>query len=67
LLPLFDENPVLVCLDMDSGAIVAWDPEEIEDEDSDADWERSFKPEEPSLAALMQRWLGSTVFGEEHS
>jgi hypothetical protein len=58
LLPLFNEDPVLSCIDMDSGEIVAWDPEEIEDEDSDEDWQRSFKPEHPSLAALMQQWLG---------
>lgn len=64
LLPLFSENPVLVCLDMDSGGIVAWDPEEIEDEDSDADWQRSFKPEQPSLAALMAEWLDRATFTE---
>jgi len=66
LLPLFDENPVLSCIDMDSGEIVAWDPEEIEDEDSDEDWQRSFKPEHPGLAALMADWLGRPTFDEEH-
>lgn len=66
LLPLFDENPVLCCLDMDSGEMVAWDPEEIEDEDSDEDWQRSFKVEHPSLAALMAEWLGRPTFEEEH-
>jgi hypothetical protein len=63
LVPLFDENPVLVCLDFGSGEIVAWDPEEIEDEDSDEDWQRSFKPEHPSLAALMADWLERPSFG----
>lgn len=66
LLPLFDENPVLNCIDMDSGEMVAWDPEEIEDEDSDEDWRRSFKVEHPSLAALMADWLGRPTFEEEH-
>jgi hypothetical protein len=66
LLPLFDENPVLSCIDMDSGQIVAWDPEEIEDEDSDEDWRRSFKVEHPSLAVLMAEWLGRPTFEEEH-
>ena len=64
LLPLFDENPVLSCFDMDSGEMVAWDPEEIEDEDSDEDWRRSFKVEHPSLAALMQDWLGEETAEE---
>lgn len=66
LLPLFDENPVLSCIDMESGEMVAWDPEEIEDEDSDEDWQRSFKVEHPSLAALMAEWLGRPTFEEEH-
>jgi hypothetical protein len=66
LLPLFDEDPVLSCIDMDSGRMVAWDPEEIEDEDSDEDWQRSFKPEHPTLAALMSEWLGRPTFEEEH-
>lgn len=64
LLPLFDENPVLGCIDMDSGEMVAWDPEEIEDEDSDEDWQRSFKVGHPSLAARMQEWLGEETVEE---
>ncbi len=64
LLPLFDEDPVLTCIDLDSGEIVAWDPEEIEDEDSDEDWQRSFKVEHPSLAARMQEWLGEETVEE---
>jgi len=66
LLPLFDENPALSCIDLDSGEMVAWDPEEIEDEDSDEDWQRSFKVEHPSLAALMAEWLGRPTFEEEN-
>jgi hypothetical protein len=64
LLPLFDEDPVLLCLDLESGAVVAWDPEEIEDEDSDEDWRRSFKPEHASLADAMADWLEQPGFGE---
>ena len=65
LLPLFSEDPVLLCLDMDSGGMVAWDPEEIEDEDSEADWQRAFKPEQASLGDLMAEWLDRPTFGEE--
>ena len=43
-MPLFVEDPVLCCIDMDSAEMIAWDPEEIEDEESDEDWQRSFKP-----------------------
>ena len=45
--------------------MVAWDPEEIEDEDSDADWQRAFKPEQASLGDLMAEWLDRPTFGEE--
>jgi len=64
LLPLFDENPVLDCIDLGSGEIVAWDPEEIEDESNDEDWQRSFKPEHPSLAAMLEEWLGEPTVEE---
>ena len=67
LLPLFEQDPVLICIDLDNGTMVAWDPEEIEDEDSDSDWARSFKPESPSLIALMSDWLETPTFEEEHS
>jgi hypothetical protein len=65
LLPLFEENPVLSCIDLATGEIVAWDPEEIEDEDSDEDWQRSFKLEHPNLAALMSHWLGERTVDEQ--
>lgn len=64
LLPIFDEELVIVCLDLDCGAIVIWDPEEIEDEDSEEDWQRSFKREYASLSDCMDAWLASPVFGE---
>lgn len=67
LLPLFNEDPVLVCLDLDSGEVTAWDPEEIEDEASEADWQRSFKADHPDLAALMEHWLGAPTFEEQHA
>jgi len=65
LLPLFDEDPVLGCIDLDSGEMVAWDPEEIEDEESDEDWQRSFKVEHPSLAMRMSEWLGERTVEEQ--
>lgn len=65
LLPLFDEDPVLVSLDLESGKIVAWDPEEIENENSEESWRRSFKVEFPTLAALMTKWLGEATFEDQ--
>ena len=51
---------------MASGRMVAWDPEEIEDEESDEDWQRSFKVEHDSLADLLAAWLDRPTFEEEH-
>jgi cell wall assembly regulator SMI1 len=59
LLPLFYENPGDICLDLVTGAVVRWDPEEIEDELDDAHWQSSFVPAHPSLEALMVDWLAT--------
>ena len=65
LLPIFELDPVLLCLDLATGAMTAWDPEEIEDEESEEDWQRSFKPDEPTLATLMEKWLDSPSLEED--
>lgn len=64
LLPIFDDSPVLVCLDCVSGEVIAWHPGEIEDEESEADWQRSFKREHASPSDCMGEWLENQVFGE---
>jgi SMI1 / KNR4 family (SUKH-1) len=63
LLPLVDGEPGYDCLDMDSGAMVGWDPQEIEGY-SNAAWLRSFRPLAPSLAAWLQEWLDRPTAGE---
>ena len=63
LLPLVDAEPGYDCLDLDSGEMVAWDPEEIEGY-SNAAWQRSFKPLAPSLTAWLEEWLGRPTAGE---
>jgi len=65
LVPLFDDDPALVCLDCGTGEVIGWDPEEIEDEESEADWQRSFKREHASLAELMEHWLAEPTFEEQ--
>jgi hypothetical protein len=63
LLPLSDREPGYDCLDLDSGQMIAWDPEEI-DGYSDAAWRRSFKYEASDLAAWLEEWLGRPTAGE---
>lgn len=65
LLPLFDEDPAWLCLDLDTGAMVLWDPEEIEDEESEEDWQRSFRADSHSLSEAMEQWLGRPTMNED--
>lgn len=65
LLPLFEEAPQLICIDFDSGEIICWDPELIDDVVDGQDWLDSFVSEADSLGALMQIWLESPTIAEQ--
>ncbi|MEO5937868.1 MAG: hypothetical protein ABIQ43_02535 [Sphingomonas sp.] len=55
LCPLVDNEPGYSCIDLDSGEMIDWDPEEIEGY-SDAAWRRSFKPSGTTFGAWIDRW-----------
>ena len=57
LLAICHDDPGEICVDRDSGAVIFWDPEEIEGA-SDKYWRRSFKDEAGSIAELFEKWLG---------
>lgn len=63
LLPLTDAEPGHDCLNLDTGEITSWDPEEI-DGYGNAAWERSFKPAAKSLAEWLQAWLDRPSAGD---
>ena len=65
LIPLFDQSPQLLCLDADTGRMICWDPEMIEDVEEGEDWDQSFVPEADSLAAVMEAWLASPTMTEQ--
>lgn len=65
LIPLFEQSPQLLCIDADSGRIICWDPELIEDVEEGEDWDQSFVPEADSLAALMDAWLDTPTMAEQ--
>ena len=59
LLPIQGENWDLVSIDRDSGKLLFWDLEDLDDEDEDPDnaaWYASFKPEADSLEAWLGKW-----------
>lgn len=57
MLPIRANEPGYACLDVKTGEIVDWDPEELSEWSSDARWQRSFKPSAPSLEAWLATWL----------
>jgi len=59
LLPITPDDMGRDCIDINSGEMVFWDAEELAEGFSDTVWNRSFKRGEPSLAAWLERWLGS--------
>ena len=65
LLPLFDQSPQLLCLDTDTGRMICWDPELIEDVEEGKDWDQSFVAEADGLGALMEAWLASPTMTEQ--
>lgn len=59
LLPLYDEDGALGCLDLETGKIVDYDVQRM-DHEGPGQWRRSFAPEAASLAELLEKWLGSS-------
>jgi SMI1/KNR4 family protein SUKH-1 len=57
LLPLVRMEPSFDCIDTSSGAILAWDVEELAEGSSNAHWERSFKPAAADLQSYLEEWL----------
>jgi hypothetical protein len=59
LLPIQGENWDLVSIDRDSGRLLFWDLEGLDDEDEDPDdlaWNASFRHEADSLEAWLAKW-----------
>jgi SMI1/KNR4 family protein SUKH-1 len=57
LLPIQDADPGCECLDVQTGEITGWDPEELAERVSDARWQRSFSTSAPSLEGWLTTWL----------
>ena len=64
LLPLYESDPALGCLDLESGKVVVYDPERMEDVHGGA-WRRSFVTEHELLAGLLEAWLAAPSFADQ--
>jgi hypothetical protein len=57
LLALVERDPGWTCVDAGTGAIVEWDPEDLEERSSEARFRRSFTEASPSIEAWLAKWL----------
>lgn len=69
LLPIHGDEWDVVSIDRDSGRLIYWDLEEIDDDDeADPDnptWRESFVPKADSLEAWLDKWLAKPSLAEK--
>jgi hypothetical protein len=59
LLPLRAYEPGYDGVDITSGHIIAWDPEELTERSGDRAWQRSFSDIAPSIDAWLGEWVAA--------
>jgi hypothetical protein len=59
LLPLRDNDPGYECLEIGTGRIVDWNPDELTERSGDRAWQRTFSEVAQSLGAWLDGWVGS--------
>jgi hypothetical protein len=64
LLPIFEADEEIGCLDLETGAVTSYDPSRMADIHGGY-WRRSFAKISVSLSELMESWLGETTFEED--
>jgi hypothetical protein len=66
LLPLVKHDPWFDCVDAASplARMVGWDPEELDEDSSEQDWQDSFSEIAPSLEAWLSEWVSSRPAGQ---
>lgn len=57
LLPLVDRDIGYDALDVATGNVISWDPEELTERSGDKAWQRSFSELAPSLEAWLSAWV----------
>lgn len=59
VLPITEREPGHSCVDVGSGRILDWDPEDLRERSSEAVWQRSFSEIASSADAWLEDWVGS--------
>jgi cell wall assembly regulator SMI1 len=66
LLPIWEVDEEIGCLDLETGGIATYDPSRMQDIHGGY-FRRSFAKEQGSLDELMERWLGSTSWADQEA
>jgi hypothetical protein len=64
LLPLVDRSGGWDCIDVAAGTVIAWDPEDLQEDSDEAAWQRSFQEIAPSAEAWLGEWVGGPTQAE---
>ncbi|MCI0584640.1 MAG: SMI1/KNR4 family protein [Chloroflexi bacterium] len=65
LLPVTEREPGHHCVELATGRVLDWDPEDLRERSSEAAWQRSFSETAPSVEAWLTTWVGSRTQAEE--
>lgn len=58
--PLVHLDPGWTCIDVETGAIIDWDPEDMTERMSEARFRDTFSERSPSLGAWLAKWISKT-------
>ena len=59
-LPLVHLDPGWTCVDVETGAIIDWDPEDMTERMSEARFRETFSDRSPSVEAWLAKWISKT-------
>jgi hypothetical protein len=65
-LPLVHLDPGWTCVDVDTGAILDWDPEEMTERMTEARWQETFSERAPSVEAWLTNWVSSKTAADRN-
>ena len=65
VLPVTEREPGHYCVEVTTGRVLDWDPEDLREHSNDAAWQRTFSEVAPSVEAWLRTWVGSRTQAEE--
>ena len=65
LLPVVERDPGWDCVEVRTGRVIAWDPEDLDERTSEERFRRSFTEAFPSIEAWLADWVGAETVEEK--